>query len=58
MLPALRGRAQQGTLTPASLEQLITLLTGGQQDSTAALVTRFETAQRELAAVMLAQETP
>jgi hypothetical protein len=58
MLPAMRARARQGTLTPASLDQLITLLTGGRQDSTAALTARLEAAQRELAAVMLAQVRP
>jgi hypothetical protein len=57
MLPALRARAQQGTLTPASLDQLITMLTGGRQDGTAGLTARLEAAQRELAAVMLARET-
>jgi hypothetical protein len=57
LLSALRARGQRGdTSTLASLEDLAVLLTGG--GDAAALITRLDTAQRDLAGRMLAREAP
>jgi hypothetical protein len=57
LLSALRARGQRGDAsTLASLEDLAVLLTGGGDAST--LITRLDTAQRDLAGRMLAREAP